>query len=156
MRFGMRPIACMAWRDPRGASTVELALLCPILMVVLAGSVDCARLISAKLHLQQAAERTAEMATAASAASAVATSLQAEAAAAANVPTSQVTVSYWLECDGVRQSTFDGTCGTDQQVGRFASISIASSYTPNFAWLLRSAGMTGGIPLSGSASVRVQ
>ena len=35
------------WRDARGTSTVELALVCPILMVMLAGLVDCARLMSA-------------------------------------------------------------------------------------------------------------
>ena len=145
-----------AGRNARGSSTVELALLCPILMITLAGSVDCARLISAKLRLQQAAERTAEMATAGSIASAAFTSLQAEAAAAANVPASQVTVSYWLECDGTRQSLFDGACTSGQQVGRFASISIASSFTPNFAWLLRSIGTSGNIPVSSSASVRVQ
>ena len=56
--------AGFVWRDSRATSTVELALIVPILMVVLAGSVDVARLISAKLRLQQAAERTAEMASA--------------------------------------------------------------------------------------------
>ena len=148
--------AGIAWRNARGASTVELALLCPILMITLAGSVDCARLVSTKLHLQQAAERTAEMATAGSVASAAFTSLQAEAAAAANVPAAQVTISYWLECDGTRQSLFSGTCTSGQQVGRFASISIASSYQPSFAWLLKSVGTNGSIALNGTASVRVQ
>jgi len=151
-----RALAGVAWRDVRGASTVELALVSPFLMIVLAGSVDCARLVSTKLHLQQAAERTAEMATAGSVASAAFTSLQAEAAAAANVPAAQVTISYWLECDGTRQSLFSGTCTSGQQVGRFASISIASSYQPSFAWLLKSVGTNGSIALNGTASVRVQ
>lgn len=151
-----RMLARIKWGEARGTSTVELALVCPILMVMLAGLVDCARLISTELRLQQAAERTAEMATAGSIASAAFTSLQAEAASAASVPASQVTVSYWLECDGTRQTSFDGTCNTGQQVGRFASISIAGSYTPSFAWLLRSAGANGSVPLTGRASVRVQ
>ena len=142
-------------RARRGASTVELALLSPILMVALAGSVDCARLISTKIRLQQAAERTAEMASAGSVASAAFTSLQSEAATAANVPTSNVTVTNWLECDGTRQDAFRGTCPDGQQVARFTSIAIASLYSPSFAWLLRSAGVNG-IPVSGSASVRVQ
>jgi Flp pilus assembly protein TadG len=148
-----------AWfdcRDARGVSTVELALLMPILMVVLAGSVDVARLISTKLRLQQAAERTAEMASAGSVGSAAFTSLQAEAASAASVPATQVTVTYWLECDGTKQTTFDGTCGSGQQVGRFAAISIASSYKPSFSWLLQGANGDGSIALTGRASVRVQ
>lgn len=145
----------LAW-CVRATSTVELALVSPILAVVLAGSVDCARLVSAKLLLQQAAERTAELATAGNVGSAAFTSLQSEAATAANVPTANVTVTYWLECDGVRQSLFDGTCATGQQVGRFASIAITSSYKPSFAWLLHSVLSNGTIPISGSASVRVQ
>lgn len=150
-----RAAECLA-RCVRATSTVELALVSPILAIALAGSVDCARLVSAKLLLQQAAERAAELATAGSVGSAAFTSLQSEAATAANVPTANVTVSYWLECDGVRQSLFDGTCTTGQQVARFASISITSSYKPSFAWLLRSVGTDGAIPISAAASVRVQ
>ena len=52
----MRRPARLAWRDAHGVSTVELALIIPILMVVMAGSIDVARLISTKLRLQQAAE----------------------------------------------------------------------------------------------------
>ena len=148
----MRRLAWPGGRDARGVSTVELALIIPILMVVLAGSVDVARLISAKLRLQQAAERTAEMASAGKVGSTAFTSLQAEAATAANVPATQVTVTYWLECDGTKQTSFDGTCSSGQQVARFASISIASSYTPSFSWLLQG----GSIALTGRASVRVQ
>ena len=152
--FG-RTAKCLA-RSVRATSTVELALISPILAVTLAGAVDCARLVSAKLSLQQAAERTAELATAGNVGSAAFTSLQSEAATAANVATANVTVTYWLECDGVRQTLFDGTCATGQQVGRFASISITSSYKPSFAWLLRSSSTNGTIPISASASVRVQ
>ena len=155
----MRTITRLAARlsaHRHGTSTIELALLSPILAVVLAGSVDCARLVSAKLSLQQAAERTAELATSGNVASAAFTSLQSEAATAANVPSSSVTVSYWLECDFTKQSAFDGTCTAGQQVGRYASIAIASSYTPTFAWLLHAIGQSGSIPITANASVRVQ
>jgi Flp pilus assembly protein TadG len=142
--------------DQAGTSVMELALLSPILIAVLAGSVDCARLISTKLRFQQAAERTAELATAGNIAGAAFTSLQSEAAAAANVPAANVTVSYWLECDGTRQTAFNGTCGAGQQVGRYASIAIAGSYSPSFSWFLRAVGASGAMPVSGAASVRVQ
>jgi Flp pilus assembly protein TadG len=143
-------------RDEGGTSVVELALLSPILLITLGGTVDCARLISAKLRLQQAAERTAEMASAGGIASAAFGSLQSEAAAAAKVSASNVSVSYWLECDGTKQSAFDGTCADGQQVARFTSITIAGSYVPTFAWLFRPVTTNGAVALSGSASVRVQ
>lgn len=151
IRFAARLLA-----HRRATSTIELALISPVLMVVLAGSVDCARLVATKLRLQQAAERTAELATSVNIASTAFTSLQAEAASAASVPASSVAVSYWLECDGTRQNSFDGTCSSGQQVGRYTAIAIASSYTPIFAWLLKPAGLTGSIPVSAAASVRVQ
>jgi len=152
----MRRPARLIWRDARGVSTVELALITPILMVVMAGSIDVARLISTKLRLQQAAERSAELASAGQVGGTAFTSLQTEAATAANVPATQVTVTYWLECDGTAQTSFDGTCSSGQQVARFASISIASSYKPSFSWLLHSTGGDGSIAVTGRASVRVQ
>ena len=149
-------------RDQVGTSVVELALVMPFLFVTLAGVIDCAHLISTKLKLQQAAERTAELATAGmmnkmlpasdQVASTAFASLQTEAATAANVPTSSVTVTYWLECDGTRQSDFNAICSSGQQVARFTSISIAKTYVPSFPWLFRSTG----IALAGSASVRIQ
>ena len=137
--------------DQSGTSVIELALIMPILLVTFVGIVDCARLISAKLTLQQAAERTAEMATAGGVASAAFTTLQAEAAAAAGVSTGNVTVTYWLECDGTRQSDFAGSCTSGQQVGRFASISINNTFVPTFPLIYRN-----GVALTGAASVRVQ
>ena len=155
--------ALRRWRrDQAGTSVVELALVMPILFVTLVGVIDCARLISAKLKLQQAAERTAELASAGmmnkilpssnGVASTAFNSLKTEAATAANVPTSSVTVTYWLECDGTQQTDFNGTCTSGQQVARFTSISIAKTYVPSFPWLFSSSG----IALAGSASVRVQ
>jgi len=138
-------------RDQRGTSVVELGLIMPILFVTLVGVVDCARLISAKLTLQQAAERTAEMATAGGVASTAFTALQAEAATAAAVSTDHVTVTYWLECDGTRQSDFTASCSSGQQVARFTSISINNVFVPTFPWIYRNS-----VALTGSASVRVQ
>jgi len=139
------------WRDRRGASLIELALMSPILMVTVAGTVDGARLLGTKVRLQQAAERTAELASAGGASGSSFSTLQSEAATAANVPASNVTVSSWLECDGTQQSSFDGSCSSGQQVARYASIRIVGSFTPSFSIFF-----SGGIAVSGSASVRVQ
>ena len=158
----MRPLGHLVARlrrDDRGASLVELAMIAPILLVTVAGSIDCARLLSTKLRMQQAAERAVEMASAGgirtSASSSVQTLMQTEASAAAP-SSSQVSVSTWLECNGTKQADFDGDCNSGDQVARFASVSIAGSYTPSFPWLFGRTATNSAIAVSGSASVRVQ
>lgn len=144
-------------RDIGGTSVVEFALITPALLVVLGGVIDGSRLLVDKLALQQAADRAIGMASIGGVASGAFAQIQAEAASAAGVPSSNVTVSYWLECDGVRQDMFNANCASGQQVGRFASVTIAGSYTPIFPWSAIAANAQGGsIAISGDASVRVQ
>jgi len=140
--------------DDRGISVIETAIVIPALAMLIAGMSDLAMGFAAKLRVQQAAARSVEMATAGGLNSAAFQALQAEAADAASVPAEQVTLDKWLECAGVRQVSFDGSCFTGQQVGRFVSISISASYRPMFPMLQLSA--SGDIPVAGYASVRVQ
>jgi len=137
-----------------GISSVETALVLPMLAVMVAGMSDVAMGVSAKLKLQQAAARTTEMATAAGVDSTAFDGLQGEAATSAGVPTANVTVDKWLECAGVRQANFDDSCSSGQQVARFVAISISSSYRPMFPLL--GAANANGIALNGYSSVRVQ
>ena len=154
----MRATAFAALRrllaDRRGVSVIETAIVVPAMAILIAGVSDLALGFSAKLKIQQAAARSIEMATAGGLNSAAFQVLQNEAATSAGVPTGQVTLDKWLECAGVRQTLFDGTCTSGQQVARFASISISASYRPMFPLLQ---GMSNGsIPLNGYAAVRVQ
>ncbi|HTH28555.1 MAG TPA: TadE/TadG family type IV pilus assembly protein [Sphingobium sp.] len=152
-------IRCLArlLADRRGASVMETALIVPLLATMVAGASDVALGFSEKLKVQQAAARSIELATAGGLSSTAFTTLQYEAATAAGVPTSQVVVDYWLECDSVRQSNFNGTCSTGQ-TARFVSITVNGSYTPIFSFLLRApiTDSNGQISLTGYASVRVQ
>ena len=154
----MRATAFTALRrllaDRRGVSVIETAMVVPVMAILIAGISDLALGFSAKLKVQQAAARTIEMATAGGLNSAAFQALQNEAAITAGVPTGQVTLDKWLECAGVRQTLFDGTCSSGEQVARFASISIGASYRPRFP-LLQAVG-DGSIPLNGYAAVRVQ
>lgn len=129
-------------------------MVVPVMAILITGISDLALGFSAKLKVQQAAARTIEMATAGGLNSAAFQALQNEAAATAGVATGQVTLDKWLECAGVRQTLFDGTCSSGEQVARFASISIGASYRPMFP-LLQVIG-DGSIPLNGYAAVRVQ
>ena len=144
------------WRDEDGVSMIELALALPILALLVTGGADVASGFAAKVALQQATARTIEKATAGGLNSTAFQSLQAEGAAAAGVPASAVTVTQWLECDAVKQADFNGACTDTQQVGRYVSIKIDSSYRPTFNFFTWSKKTNGVVPLTATSSVRVQ
>lgn len=119
-------------RDDRGASIIELALVAPVLASLLVGMVDLSRAYSYKLKLEQAAQRAIEKVQAYQASTNTYTTLQTEAAAAAGVPSSKVTIDYWLECDGTRQTDYDTSCAGGQTYGRWVTVSIEGTFTPMF------------------------
>jgi Flp pilus assembly pilin Flp len=118
--------------DEHGASLIEMALLLPILASLIVGIVDVSRAFSAKLDLQQAAERTIEKVQQYQTEGGFDT-LRAEAAAAAGVPPSSVKVDYWLECNGLRQADFETNCPEGQEPARWVKVIITGTYTPMFA-----------------------
>lgn len=147
--------------DERGASVIELGLTAPLLGFFLLGSVDMGMGYSERLALQQAATRTIEMASMRGQVNGSYSYLQSHAAAASGEPTSHVTVDNWLACDDVRQSSYDGVCGGNQQIARYISIRITGSHEPLFDYsgLARRFGATGlaeDIAIAGEATVRVQ
>ena len=143
-------------KDSRGTSVLETALIVPTLAMFVMGGSDLAMGFSEKLRVQQAAARAIEMATAGGLNSAAFNNLQSDAATAAGVPSNNVVVDKWLECDGARQSSFNDTCTTTgAQMARFVSISITSSYTPMFSFLVPDSD-NGSISISGYSAVRVQ
>lgn len=145
-------------RDRRGTSYVEMGLAVPFFAMLVLGTVDASRGVAEKMRLQQAASRTIEMASAGGIDSTATEALRAEAARAAGVSASQVTPLLWLECNRVRQPDFNGDCGTNEEIGRYASVEIRSSYQPWFASSLAGLGynISRNVTLVGKASVRVQ
>ena len=145
-------------RDARGASMIELGLFAPILAVMVMGISDVAMGFSRKLTLEQAAYRVLERVAVGSVQSDY-SYLKAEAAAAAGVPESNVTVDSWLECDGVRQADFNAICPDGQMISRYVQIAIAGSYRPLFSAgpLARGYGSAGGtVPIAVSTALRIQ
>lgn len=140
--------------DQKGASLMETAITVPVLVFLVMGASDLAMGFSQKLLVQQAAARSIEMATSGGVSSSTLTTIRAEAASAAGVSTDEVTIDSWLECNGTRQSSYDGSCSTGQQVARFVSIVINGSYTPMFSFLVPRS--DGTVALTGYSSVRVQ
>jgi len=126
-------------RDERGASIIELALLMPIMGTLVIGVVDISRAYSQKLLLEQSAYRAIEKVQQYQATESTYDTLKNEVVSAANnagfsdVTSSSVTVDYWLECSGVRQTNYDSTCSTLPVTARFITVDVTHKFTPMFA-----------------------
>lgn len=151
-------------RDERGASLIEMALTLPFLATMVIGMVDVSQGYSAKVKLTQAAQRAIEKAMQGEKQTSLYNTLQQEAATAAGVATSAVTVKYWLECNGVNQNTstatmaadYERVCPAGQTFARYVSVDITKAYTPMFATRWLGSNSDGSFTLHGKAGLRVQ
>ena len=144
-------------RDEQGTSLIEMAMVAPVLGSMLLGMVDISRAYSAKLQLEQAAYRSIEKVQQYRTTTDTYTTLQAEAASAAGVATTAVTVDPWLECNGVRQTTYTGVCATGQVPTRYITVSIQKMFTPMFgSRFFPGANSNGTYTLTGRAGLRTQ
>jgi Flp pilus assembly protein TadG len=150
-------------RDERGASIIELALLLPVLSTIVIGVADISRAYSQKLILEQAAYRAIEKVQQYQASQSTLTALQNEVVSAANdagftdVTTSNVTIDFWLECNGARQTTYNMNCSTGQTQARWISVDVTHNFTPMFAssrW--PGSNSNGSYTLHGRAGLRTQ
>lgn len=120
--------------NDEGVALIELALILPILLLLIMGTIDLSRLVAAGLDLEQAAQRTTDFALAKRPRNSDGTYLKNEAVAASGVAPADVTVDIFLECNGVRQSTFSAICPSGQSRARFVSVAIVSEVEPTFDW----------------------
>ena len=119
-------------KDDRGASIIELALVAPVIASLLVGMVDLSRAYSYKLQLEQAAQRAIEKVQQYQTTTSTYGTLQTEAATAAGVPTSNVAIDYWLECNGTRATSYDSVCPDGQTYGRWVTVTVTGTFTPMF------------------------
>jgi Flp pilus assembly protein TadG len=144
-------------RDDRGASIIELALVAPILASLLIGMVDMSRAYSYKLKLEQSAQRAIEKVQQYQSTTSTYGTLQSEAADAAGVPASDVTIDYWLECDGSRQSDYNTSCSGTQTYARWVTVSVQGTFTPMFrSKYYPRANSNGTFTIIGKAGMRTQ
>ena len=142
------------FRDQRGASIVEMGLAAPILATLLAGMVDLSRAYSTKLQVEQSAQRTIELVQRAGYKLGDNATLTTEAANAAGVAESAVTVSNWLECNGTRKD-FSANCSTGETVARYVRVEIVKIYSP-LTKVAFGSQRDGKYALHGKAGIRVQ
>ena len=142
--------------DRQGASVIEFALFAPILGMMLMGVTDLAMGYATKLRVEAAIYRTLEKVAVGSSSSIDATALRTEAATAAGINVSQVSFDNWLECNRVRNASFDGACAAGEDTARYVKLTINTTFTPRFRYgpLLR--GSTGTVPIEANTSLRIQ
>lgn len=144
---------CKVLRDEQGTGALELALVMPILMLMTVGMVDISRLVAAGIDAEQAAQRATDFALAHRPTSSNAAAIEEEAVAASGVDRQDVTVEIFLECNGIRQSSFKSACPVGQDRGRFVNVAIDREVTFLFDWAAISA-MMGADLLDSSVVVR--
>lgn len=150
----IRQITSRLWTDRRGTSVIEMGLALPILSLMLVNLIDVASAYSAQMSLQQAAARSLERLQVSGYPESF-NFVRAEAAAAAGVAESKVTITTWLECNNVRQPASVTVCSGTAVAGKYVDVAIASTYDPFFSIsLLGERDANGDIALSARSSVR--
>ncbi len=153
----MRRALALITRDRRGASAAEFALILPTIGAMMLGALDFGQAWSTRLELEQAAQAGIELI---AARKGVATSYSyalAEATTRWGKPLTSSTLSSWLECNGVVQSTLTANCNGGQRA-RYVSIRLRAEYTPILGWggLFNGNTANDGFIVTGDAAVRVQ
>ena len=146
------------WRDQRGNSFIEMGLITPVLAVLLVGAVDISRAVSAKIQVEQAAQRAIELAQRTTYSTTSNSTLVTEATTAAGTGSS-ATATAWAECNhSTTHIDYDtGTCNATDSYARYVSISVTGSFTPLFGTTLFPTHNTDGtVTVNGSATVRTQ
>ncbi|HKX92654.1 MAG TPA: TadE/TadG family type IV pilus assembly protein [Sphingomicrobium sp.] len=150
-------------RDDSGASIIEMGLMLPILASLLIGMIDISRAYSSKLQLSQAAYRAVEKVQQYNTSSDTYNTLKAEAGSAAraagftSVTDNDVTIDYWLECNGARAADYNTPCPNGQAYARWVTVDVTAKFTPMFAsrrW--PGSNSDGTYTLHGKAGLRTQ
>lgn len=149
-------------RDCSGVGFIELALTAPLLALLFLGMIDLSSVVSTRIDLEQAAQRTTDYALAKRPPNGNTSYLVNEASTASGVPSSDIVVELILECDGTRQSSFTGSCTSGQVQKRFVSVAISKSVSTGFNWRALGAMFNGGnstyspVRVTGDSLVRLQ
>lgn len=150
----MRRAANLLRRDERAAVIIELALVAPMLALFTIGMVDISNAYSRKLALEQGAHRAIEKIMQTTETTTVENTLKNEAVCQVNgtnadgsckttpITTSNVTVTYRLECNSsgtiTAQTSTDTdtyhafTCPSGASEARYIDVLITDKYSPLF------------------------
>lgn len=149
--------------DERGAALIEMALATPIFCACLMGMVDLSRAYSERLQLEQATQRAIEKVFNNQTQSTSYNTLKAEAVNAAHdagysaVAAADVTIDFWLECNGARQTNYNDNCPDGQLYARYINVAIQKKFSPIFGTrYFPGANNDGTFTLKADAGIRTQ
>lgn len=153
----MTPAAALLGRRD-GAAAAEIALLFPVVAAIMLGAVDVANGFAARLEAEQAAQRAIERVLVPGSSTPNFAALAAEATAAYGKPVISSVADNWLECNGVRQATYDMICPAGQSYGRYVSVVLRAEYVPyaRVGGFIGGNGPNGGFIVTGDAVARLQ
>ena len=140
-------------RDERGTSLIEFAFLAPFLAFLTMGVIDLSRGLAERFALQQAVNRSLELVQARPAvAGAEATDVdytyvKTEAESAAGTGAT-VTLTRWLECNGVEYADVTDICPEGQDSARYLRVRITKDFHGDFYFET--------IPMAASGALRTQ
>jgi Flp pilus assembly protein TadG len=153
-------------RNERGTSTIELAIVAPVLALIVAGVSDIAIAYGRSLELEQAAQRAIEKVMQTTGADTAEATIKKEAVCQINgansdgtcksgrITTDNVTVTYSLTCNGATVA-YSSDCTTGQTEVRYIQAKVSDTYKPVFARTFGQAS-DGYYHLDATAGVRVQ
>ena len=124
--------------NEQGTALIEMALATPFLAAVLVGMVDISRAYSERLQLEQATQRAIEKVFNNQTTSTSYNTLKTEAVNAAHdagytsVTATDVTIDYWLECNGAREASYDSSCDPGELQARYLNVAMQKKFTPSF------------------------
>lgn len=142
--------------DQRGNSFVEMGLLMPILATLLVTTIDVSRAYSARLALEQAAQRAVEKIQIKDYVQTDKATMKSEAETAGGTGSS-ATVTDWLQCGtSSTQLPYTDSCSSGASA-RFVKVVITKSYTPLFIKaVFPNKNSDGTVTLKATAGIRVQ
>jgi len=142
--------------DAMGAATIELALIAPMLALMVVGVVDMSNAYSRKLALEQGVQRAIEKIMQTTGDDTVGGTIKTEVVCQVNgmndngtcktspITTSNVTVTYRLDCTDIASGAVTSQTNTDADVfdtltcpstardSRYIQVAVSDRYTPMF------------------------
>ena len=145
-------------RNDEGVAVLELALAAPILALMVVGVADLSNAYSRKLALEQAAQRSIEKIMQTTATSTPDATVKAEAVAQAGggLVADDVTVTYELYCDLVKQDDYDSDCTSGQSEARYLNVRVVDEYRPMFPMHFAPINANGTYTVTAEAGMRIQ
>lgn len=142
--------------DERGTAVTELAIFAPVLAAMVIGIVDMSMAFGRKLSIEQAAQRSIEKVMQTTGTTTPDETIISEAAAQAEVPAENVTVTYRLECDEVHVADYSQVCDAGEIEARYLEVTVVDAYEPMFSLNFGPIGEDGKYHMTAKAGMRIQ